>query len=123
MLMTNEYRSAYKRVHTAEQEAELRASGWVVVEEPKEEKQEPKQEEKEEEVKAPRIVKGGKNALMYKGKYLSQWVTIATKKELIAIFDYYGIPYAVKTSASDMRGRLREYIRQVKAEDKKNDGQ
>ena len=33
------------------------------------------------------------------------------------------IPYAVKTSASDMRSRLREYIRQVKAEDKNNDGQ
>lgn len=117
MVMTNEYRSAFKRVHSAEEAEELRASGWTVVEEKKtvpaaKEETAPLEEPKS----VPRVVKGGKNQLMYKDKYLSVWVSIGTKKELKEIFDHFGIPYAYNTNKSAMVARLRQYIREVKEE-------
>lgn len=125
MLMTNEYRSAYKRVHSPEEAEELRANGWTIVEEQPvaAEKEEPAKTE-EPPMKAPRVVNGGKNQLMYKGKYLSHWVSVATRKELVEIFKHFGIPYAYKSSKSDMVTRLRQYIRDTKAEKRReeNDG-
>ena len=120
MLMTNEYRSAYKRVHNAEEVESLRASGWTVVEEQPTPDVQTETPQAEEPMKAPpRIVKGGKNQLMYRDKYLSQWVRIATKKELRDIFDHYGIPYAYNSSKNDMVIRLRQYIRETKEEQRR----
>ena len=120
MRMVNEYGSAFKTVHTRDEMEELISSGWRVVEEPVP----APVVEQTPPVPAPKIVKGGRNQLMYKNKYLSQWVSIATKKELKEIFDHYGIAYAHNISKNDMVVRLRQYIREVKAEQRreKNDG-
>ena len=122
MRMVNEVGSAYKTVNDPETIEELLASGWRMAEEKVEKAT--AVEVPAAPVAAPRIVKGGKNQLMYKGRYLSQWAGIATKAELIAIFDYFGIAYSTKTSKSDMQKALRQYIREVKAEQRseKHDG-
>jgi hypothetical protein len=127
MIMTNEYGSAYKRVHTQEEVEDLLATGWRLVEEKPVLVEEPQKEVvvvEEQPVEAPKVSKTGGNELIYKGRYLSQWVSIANKKEMREIFDYYGIPYAVKTSKSDMAVALRKYIREVKADKRReqNDG-
>ena len=125
MIMTNEYGSAYKTVHTQEELEDLLASGWRLVEEKPIEVEEPQKDVVEEQpIEAPKVSKVGSNDLIYKGRYLSQWVSIANKKEMREIFDYYGIPYAVKTSKSDMAVALRKYIREIKADKRReqNDG-
>ena len=126
MLMTNEYGSAYKRAHSEEEMMELAASGWRRVEElPKAEPVALVQPKEEPPVEAPRIVKRESNRLTYKNRYLSQWAQTGTKDDLIKIFDYFGIPYAYKSSKNDMQKALRQYIRQVKAEKRSenDDGQ
>lgn len=125
MLMINEYGSAIKRAHSEEEVADLLSSGWKPYEKKQEPAPEPIKEEVFETVPAPRIVERRENPLMYRGKYLTQWVQIATKKELIAIFNARGIEYDANTSKTDMVKRLRQYIREVKAEqreERQNDG-
>lgn len=119
MIMTNEYRSAFKRVHSAEEAEELLASGWTVVAEKPTAEGGKIETETEPPMKPPRIVKGGRNQLMYKNKYLSQWERIATKKELKEIFDHFGIPYSHNIKKNDMIIRLRQYIREEKAEQRR----
>ena len=125
MLMTNEYGSAFKRAHSPEEIEELMASGWRAAE-VKQTAAEPLHKATEESpaMEARRIVRGGKNELMYKGQYLSQWAGNASKKELVQIFDYFGIAYSTKTSKNDMQKALRQSIREVKAEQRreKHDG-
>jgi hypothetical protein len=118
MLMVNQYHSAYVDATSKEKELELLALGWTVVE-PK--KEHPKKEE--EKTPNQKAMAQAKNGLIYKGKYLSQWVSVAKKAELIAIFDHFGIPYAKSMSVGELTTKLREFIREKKAEAKKNDGQ
>lgn len=125
MLMINEYGSAIKRAHSEEEVADLLSSGWKPYEKKQEIPHEPTKEEVTETVPAPKIVERKENPLLYKGRYLTQWVSVATKKELKAIFDARGIEYDANTSKSDMVKRLRQYIREVKAEqreERQNDG-
>lgn len=123
MRMVNQYGSAFKTVRYREDADTLLASGWrIVEEEPKKEEQ--KVVEETPAVDAPRVVKTGANELMYKNRYLSQWANVGTRKELIEIFDHFGIERTPNTTKNDMVLRLRQYIREVKAEQRreKNDG-
>ena len=125
MLMINEYGSAIKRAHSEEEIEDLLSSGWKPYTPKQETLPEPIKEEVVETLPAPKIVERRENPLMYKGKYLTQWVQIATKKELKTIFDARGIEYDSNTSKTDMVKRLRQYIREVKAEqreERQNDG-
>ncbi len=116
MLMVNEYGSAIKRAHSEEEIADLLSSGWKPYTQKQETPPEPIKEDVPATVPVPRIVERKENPLLYKGKYLTHWAQIATKKELKAIFDARGIEYDTNTSKSDMVKRLRQYVREVKAE-------
>ena len=123
MLMANEYGSAFKTVRNREEMQELLASGWKVVEDEANQK-EKKTAKEESAIEAPVVTKTGKNELMYNDRYLSQWAQVGTRKELIEIFDYFGIERTSNTTRNDLVIRLRQYIREVKAEQRreKNDG-
>lgn len=123
MLMTNEYGSAFKTVRTREKMQELLANGWKVVEDEANPK-EKKAAKEESTIEAPVVTKTGKNELMYDDRYLSQWAQVGTRKELIEIFDHFGIERTSSTTRNDLVIRLRQYIREVKAEQRreKNDG-
>lgn len=118
MLMVNEYGSAIKRAHSEEEVMDLLASGWKPYEPKKEKVPEPNKEEQLESMLAPRIVEHKKNPLMYEDRYLSHWAKNGTHAQLKKIFDDKGIEYASRTSKSDMQKRLRQYIREVKAQER-----
>lgn len=123
MLMANEYGSAFKTVRSREEMQELLANGWKVVED-EAKTMEKKIVKEEAATEVPRVTKTGKSELVYKDRYLSQWAKVGTRKELIEIFDYFGIERAQNTTKNDLVIRLRQYIREVKAEQRreKNDG-
>lgn len=114
--MTNEYGSAFKTVYDPEVIEELKGSGWRVVEEaPQSPTPAVAKPAAKEAADPPKIKTEEDNPLMFRGKYLTQWVRIGTKKDLMAIFDYYGIEYNTHTIKNDMVIRLRQHIREVKA--------
>ena len=116
MLMVNEYGSAIKRAHSEEEIQDLLASGWKPYEQKKQAA--PVQPVLSESIAAPRIVERKKNPLMYEDRYLSDWAKNGTHAQLRKIFDDKGIEYASRTSKSDMQKRLRQYIREVKAQER-----
>ena len=119
--MVNEYGSAYKTVHYREDVEELLAAGWKIAEETV---ATPAPAPIPEPIKVVDTHAEMRNKLIYKGKYLSQWLQIATKEQLREIFDYFGIVYSSNTKKSDMQIILRKYIREKKAEmrSEQNDG-
>ena len=125
MLMVNEYGSAIKRAHSEEEIQDLLVSGWKPYEPKKQSAPAPVQPAPIETIAAPCIVERKKNPLMYEDRYLSDWAKNGTHAQLKKIFDDKGIEYASRTSKSDMQKRLRQYIREVKAqerEERQNDG-
>lgn len=125
MLMVNEYGSAIKRAHSEEEVQDLLASGWKPYEPKKKADPVPVQPVDTETIEAPRIVERKKNPLMYEDRYLSDWAKNGTHAQLKKIFDDKGIEYSSRTSKSDMQKRLRQYVREVKAEqreDRQRDG-
>ncbi len=121
--MVNEYGSAYKTVRSREDMEDLLASGWTIVEE--------KVVTPEPTVPPDLTVTvvdthaEMRNQLIYKNRYLTQWVQTGTKPQLRDIFDYFGIPYSHDMRKSDMQIALRKYIREAKAEKRRqqNDGE
>lgn len=125
MLMINEYGSAIKRAHSEEEIQDLLASGWKPYEPKKESAPAPVQPAPTEPIAAPQIVERKKNPLMYEDRYLSDWAKNGTHAQLKKIFDDKGIEYSSRTSKSDMQKRLRQYIREVKVqerEERQHDG-
>lgn len=125
--MVNQYGSAYKRVHYRDEVEELLSSGWRIVEEgPPPEQTSITEETKPESVTVEHInsAESQKKNLIFKGRYLSQWLQMANKQQMCEIFDYFGIPYSHKTLKSEMQVELRKYIREAKAEKRRqqNDG-
>ena len=125
MLMINEYGSAIKRAHSEEEIQDLLASGWKPYQPKISQPIVEKQEEAAPAIEAPMIVERQKNPLMYEDRYLTDWAANATHAQLKKIFDDKGIEYASRTSKSDMQKRLRQYIREVKEEQRRerNDGE
>ena len=116
MRLRNECGSAYKTVTDKRSIEHLLAAGWHEVPEPVAVVEQAT--ETVETAEAPKLVCEHGNSLMYKGRYLSQWVQVGKIKELRSALTYVGVKFDAKATKPELQQLLREYIKTVKADRK-----
>lgn len=66
------------------------------------------------EIDAPSVVVRKRNPLMYKGRYLSQWLQIGKVDELRAVLSHLGVPFERSAVKKELQQLLRDRIREIK---------
>lgn len=105
--------SIYQITNSKDTIQRLLRAGWQEVEE---EKTEPKCDPvpAEKPIAAPTLVIKKEKPLIYKGRYLSQWLQVGKVDELRAVLTHLGVPFERTTPKKELQRLLRDQIREIK---------
>lgn len=102
----------FKTTNSADVIDRLLKAGWQEV---KEVETVPVQEDTtEEKMPSPTVTTRNGNPLMYKGRYLTQWLQIGKVDELRMVLTHLGVPFERSTTKKELQQLLRDRIREIK---------
>lgn len=102
----------FKTTNCADTIDRLLRAGWQEV---KEAEVVPAQEDTtDEKMTAPTVTTRKGNPLIYKGRYLTQWLQIGRVDELRTVLTHLGVPFERSAVKKELQQLLRDRIREIK---------